>query len=112
MSSEESRTHRYVSLVRLLVRYGRSDLVSGAGLDEYADPSVDSRETSDRAEQFAADLESMGPTYIKLGQLLSTRFDLLPPAYTTALSRLQDEIEPFPADEVHALIEAELDAEV
>lgn len=112
MSSEHSRTHRYASLVRLLVRHGRSDLVSGAGLDEYADPSGDSPETSDRAEQFAADLEAMGPTYIKLGQLLSTRFDLLPPAYTTALSRLQDSIEPFPAEEVHALIEAELDAEV
>jgi ubiquinone biosynthesis protein len=112
MPSEESRTHRYASLVRLLVRHGRSDLVSGAGLDEYADPSVDSRETSDRAEQFAADLEAMGPTYIKLGQLLSTRFDLLPPAYTTALSRLQDAIEPFPTNEVRALIEAELGAEV
>ena len=112
MPSEESRTHRYASLVRLLVRHGRSDLVSGAGLDEYADPSADPQETSDRAEQFAADLEDMGPTYIKLGQLLSTRFDLLPPAYTTALSRLQDSIEPFPTEEVHALIEAELGAEV
>jgi ubiquinone biosynthesis protein len=112
MSSEESRTHRYAALVRLLVRHGRSDLVSGAGLDQYADPTVHSDETSDRAEQFAADLESMGPTYIKLGQLLSTRFDLLPPAYTTALSRLQDSVEPFPTDEVRALIEDELGAEV
>jgi ubiquinone biosynthesis protein len=112
MPSEESRTHRYAALVRLLVRHGRSDLVSGAGLDQYADPTVHSDETSDRAEQFAADLESMGPTYIKLGQLLSTRFDLLPPAYTTALSRLQDSVEPFPTDEVRALIEDELGAEV
>jgi predicted unusual protein kinase regulating ubiquinone biosynthesis (AarF/ABC1/UbiB family) len=112
MPSEDSRTHRYAALVRLLVRHGRSDLVSGAGLDQYADPSVPSDETSDRAEQFAADLEAMGPTYIKLGQLLSTRFDLLPPAYTTALSRLQDSVEPFPTDEVRALIEAELGAEV
>jgi ubiquinone biosynthesis protein len=112
MPSEESRTHRYAALVRLLVRHGRSDLVSGAGLDQYDDPTVHSDETSDRAEQFAADLESMGPTYIKLGQLLSTRFDLLPPAYTTALSRLQDSVEPFPTDEVRALIEDELGAEV
>src|SRR4051812_30757260 len=112
MSSEEPRTHRYAALVRLLVRHGRSDLVSGAGLDQYADPSAIRQETSDQAEQFAADLEAMGPTYIKLGQLLSTRFDLLPPAYTTALSRLQDEIEPFPSEEVHALIRAELGSEV
>ena len=112
MSSDESRTHRYAALVRLLIRHGRSDLVSGAGLDQYADPSVHSEETTDRAEQFAADLEAMGPTYIKLGQLLSTRFDLLPPAYTTALSRLQDSVEPFPTDQVRALIAEELGAEV
>ena len=84
---------RYMDLVRLLRRYGRSDLVSGAQLDEFAvdgadadDPVTGDHET---AEQFAADLERMGPTFIKLGQLLSTRFDLLPPAYTTALTRLQ-----------------------
>ncbi len=112
MPSEESGPHRYAALVRLLVRHGRSDLVSGAGLDEYADPGSDSDETTDQAEAFASDLEALGPTYIKLGQLLSTRFDLLPAAYTTALSRLQDEIEPFPADEVRALVETELGTEV
>jgi ubiquinone biosynthesis protein len=113
MPTHQTRPHRYAALVRLLVRHGRSDLVSGAGLDEYAgETSVDSGETTDQAEAFAADLEAMGPTYIKLGQLLSTRFDLLPPAYTTALSRLQDEIEPFPAAEVRAVVAAELGAEV
>lgn len=111
--AQASGPHRYVALARLLLRHGRSDLVSGAGLGEYAtEPPSDSDETTDRAEAFAADLEAMGPTYIKLGQLLSTRFDLLPPAYTTALSRLQDQIEPFPADEVRALITTELGAEV
>jgi predicted unusual protein kinase regulating ubiquinone biosynthesis (AarF/ABC1/UbiB family) len=112
MPSEDSLPHRYAALVRLLVRHGRSDLVSGAGLDEYADPGAAADETTDQAEAFAADLEALGPTYIKLGQLLSTRFDLLPPAYTTALSRLQDEIQPFPSDEVRALVAAELDTEV
>jgi predicted unusual protein kinase regulating ubiquinone biosynthesis (AarF/ABC1/UbiB family) len=107
----DSRARRYAALVRLLVRHGRSDLVSGAGLDEYATESTPD-ETSDQAVAFAADLEAMGPTYIKLGQLLSTRFDLLPPAYTTALSRLQDAIEPFPTSEVHAVVEADLGAEV
>jgi ubiquinone biosynthesis protein len=111
MPLEDSRTRRYAAIVRLLVRHGRSDLVSGAGLEEYADDSVDSDETTDRAKSFAADLEAMGPTYIKLGQLLSTRFDLLPEAYTTALSRLQDEVEPFPAEEARTLIAAELGTE-
>jgi predicted unusual protein kinase regulating ubiquinone biosynthesis (AarF/ABC1/UbiB family) len=112
-ASDEPRVGRYAALVRLLVRHGRSDLVSGAGLEEYAaDPTVDSEETTDRAEAFASDLEAMGPTYIKLGQLLSTRFDLLPPAYTTALSRLQDEVEPFPSAQVREVVAEELGAEV
>jgi len=107
---------RYMDLVRLLRRYGRSDLVSGAQLDEFAvdgpdadDPVTGDQETADR---FAADLERMGPTFIKLGQLLSTRFDLLPPAYTTALTRLQDTVEPIPFGEVREVVERELGASI
>jgi ubiquinone biosynthesis protein len=103
---------RYSALVRLLVRHGRSDLVSGAGLESYiAGDEVPVADT-DVAEAFARDLESMGPTYIKLGQLLSTRFDLLPPAYTTALSRLQDEVEPFPYAQVAELVAQELGSDI
>jgi ubiquinone biosynthesis protein len=113
MPTDSSRARRYAAIVRLLVRHGRSDLVSGAGLDEYAaDARFDQTETTDQAEAFAADLEAMGPTYVKLGQLLSTRFDLLPAAYTAALSRLQDEVEPFPAEDVRTLVRTELDADV
>src|SRR5690606_28666428 len=65
-------------------------------------------EILDRGEAFAHDLEAMGPTYIKLGQLLSTRFDLLPPAYTKALARLQDDVAPFDFDQVRELVEEEL----
>jgi predicted unusual protein kinase regulating ubiquinone biosynthesis (AarF/ABC1/UbiB family) len=50
----------------------------------------------------------MGPTFIKLGQLLSTRSDLLAPAYLDALARLQDDVEPFDFAEVEATVEAEL----
>lgn len=112
MLSDESSTRRYSAIARLLVRYGRSDLVSGANLDEYAVDTDASEETTDKAEAFAADLESMGPTFIKLGQLLSTRFDLLPTPYTTALSRLQDEVEPFDVELVRQTIESELGADV
>ncbi|WP_243057399.1 AarF/ABC1/UbiB kinase family protein [Nocardioides sp. SR21] len=111
MSTHESTTRRYAGIARLLVRHGRSDLVSGAGLDEHvADESDDA--TSDKAEAFAADLEAMGPTFIKLGQLLSTRFDLLPASYTSALSRLQDEVEPFGFEVVESTIAEELGADV
>jgi len=112
MPPDASRAGRYVAIVRLLLRHGRSDLVSGAGLDEYSDGVDDSEETSEKAESLTEDLESMGPTFIKLGQLLSTRFDLLPPAYTTALGRLQDEVEPFDGATARATVEAELGAEV
>ena len=111
---------RYMDLVRLLRRYGRSDLVSGARLDEFAaddagaGTGADDPVTGDQptAERFAADLERMGPTFIKLGQLLSTRFDLLPPAYTTALTRLQDAVEPIPFAQVREVVEAELGATI
>ena len=103
---------RYAALVRLLLRYGRSDLVSGAGLDEYAVDDAGVVGDTDQAQAFAADLEAMGPTYIKLGQLLSTRFDLLPSAYTDALTRLQDTVEPFPVEQVREIIESELNMSI
>src|SRR6478736_6842786 len=111
MSYEESSTRRYAGIARLLVRHGRSDLVSGASLDEYVS-DTDDEPTSDKAEAFAADLEAMGPTFIKLGQLLSTRFDLLPASYTSALSRLQDEVEPFDFEVVQSTIAEELGSDV
>ena len=119
---ESPLNSRYADLVRLLTRYGRSDLVSGAQLDEFAvaEPSgsvgvedaADATGDVPNAEQFASDLERMGPTFVKLGQLLSTRFDLLPAAYTTALGRLQDSVEPIPFDEIREVVESELGARI
>jgi ubiquinone biosynthesis protein len=112
MSPDESRTRRYAAIARLLVRHGRSDLLSGASLDEYAVEADEDGGPTDRAEAFAADLEATGPTFIKLGQLLSTRFDLLPASYTTALSRLQDEVEPIDPEVVERTIAEELGSDV
>jgi ubiquinone biosynthesis protein len=105
------RTRRYFDLLRLFVRYGRTDLVSSAGLDEF---DIDDEAAVDdaAATALADDLESMGPTYVKLGQLLSTRFDLLPQPYTEALARLQDSVEPFPFDQVRETVETELGAQL
>lgn len=102
---------RYADLVRLLLRYGRSDLVTGSGLGdvEVGSPAASPGDPA-TAEAFAADLERMGPTWIKLGQLLSTRHDLLPPAYTEALARLQDDVGPFDGDVAAAVVEEELGA--
>ena len=106
-TSSASRTTR---LVGLLLRHGRSDLVSAAGFDEFA-PAPDAEPgDGDLAERFARDLEALGPTYIKLGQLLSSRVDLLPAAYTTALAGLQDHVTPFPFAEVERIVEEDLGA--
>lgn len=99
---------RYADLARLLMRYGGSDLVAGVGLDELGETEPDSGDAAEQAQQLAADLERMGPTYIKFGQLLSTRVDLLPRAYTDALTRLQDAVEPFPFAEVEQIVTREL----
>jgi ubiquinone biosynthesis protein len=60
------------------------------------------------AEAFVCDLESLGPTFVKIGQLLSTRADLLPQPYLDALVRLQDDVEPFPFSDVETILQEEL----
>lgn len=59
-------------------------------------------------EQLVNDLESMGPTYVKLGQVLAGRADLMPAAYRKSLERLQDHVKPFPYEEVEQIVEQEL----
>jgi len=56
-------------------------------------------------------LEELGPTFIKLGQLLSTRPDLMPPAYADELAKLQDDAPPVPVEEIRDAIRQELGAE-
>lgn len=108
VSLKPERLKRYKDVALLLVKYGRSDLVKQAGLADHVDLDEVSEETTPKAEELALDLEKLGPTFIKLGQLLSTRADLLPPAYLEALSRLQDQIEPFPYEEVDRIVSGEL----
>ncbi len=100
---------RYKEVAMLLVKYGRSDLVKQAGLEDSIELDETQLETvMPKAEELAADLEALGPTFIKLGQLLSTRADLLPAPYLEALTRLQDQIEPFPYEEVDRVVSGEL----
>jgi predicted unusual protein kinase regulating ubiquinone biosynthesis (AarF/ABC1/UbiB family) len=98
---------RYKDISLLLMRYGRADLVSGMGLPGEEGPPDTEGMTASAAE-LAADLERLGPTYVKLGQLLSTRADLLPPPYVQALARLQDDVAPFDSDEVERIVGSEL----
>ena len=108
MPLQAAHAGRYLALARLLARHGRSDLVSDVGFDEFLVDTAVQVGDAEQGQDLAAELERMGPTYIKLGQLLSTRVDLLPAAYTEALTRLQDDVEPIEFDQVREIVESEL----
>jgi predicted unusual protein kinase regulating ubiquinone biosynthesis (AarF/ABC1/UbiB family) len=111
ISLKPQHLKRYKDIAWLLMKYGRSDLVKNAGLDSVLkdeDPAPAQVESPPEAKALADDLEKMGPTFIKLGQLLSTRPDLLPMPYLEALTRLQDKVEPFSYEEVEAIVSSEL----
>ncbi len=111
-SLSPDRLKRYAGLARLFHKYGSRDLVTRAGLDDAlhgaADEDATTASTDPVATQLACDLERLGPAYVKLGQLLSTRSDLLPPAYLDALARLQDRVEPFSFGDVERIVQDEL----
>jgi ubiquinone biosynthesis protein len=98
---------RYKDIAMLLVKHGRSGMEHASD-----DVEVDDAEARRDAEKLAGDLEDMGPTFVKLGQLLSTRSDLLPAPYLNALSRLQDNVKPFAFEEVEAIVTSELGVRV
>src|SRR5437764_4353991 len=108
----KSRNHahvkRYKDIPVLLIKYGRSDVVTEAGWNGDVQHHAVSGQTPAKAEELATDLEAMGPTFVKLGQLLSSRADLLPPAYIAPLARLQDNVAPFPFEDVERIVTEEL----
>jgi len=80
--------------------------------DDFSLEDYHDEEEEDHAAGLASALEELGPCFIKLGQLLSTRPDLLPPNYIEALSRLQNTVTPVPGDKITAIIESELGAPI
>ena len=104
LSLRPEHLKRYKDLGALFMKYGRADL----GAEAEGAPAAAAAPSPEVAEKLTADLEELGPTYVKLGQLLSTRADLLPPPFLDALSRLQDKVGPFPYADVEAIVTAEL----
>lgn len=107
---------RYREIIGVLVKYGFEDVVDRMGLARYQalgrrllrlGERPGARRLT-RAERVRCAIEELGPTFIKFGQALSTRADLLPADLVAELARLQDEVPPFPASEAQATIEAEL----
>ena len=103
-----SHVKRYSEIATLLIKYGRGDVVSEAGWEEHAAANRTAVAAPAKAEELAKDLEAMGPTFVKLGQLLSSRADLLPAPYIQALARLQDDVAPFPYEDVERIVTEEL----
>ena len=104
---------RYREIATILVRYGFGDLVRRMALDQRLGIRLVTGgrlklENLSRAERVRMMLEELGPTFVKLGQILSMRPDLVPPAYLHELAKLQDEVPPFPCEEVQKIIETEL----
>jgi ubiquinone biosynthesis protein len=105
---------REISMV--FVRHGLGDLVRRAGIAtvlEHAGHVFHWGETTEIAhlevqQRTRLAFEQLGPTFVKLGQMLSTREDLLPPAWTTELARLHSDVAPVPFDDLLPQIEQAL----
>ncbi len=112
LSMKPEHLRRYKDVARLLLKYGRGDVARAVeadrGLFEDDSEPVEPTGPDGAPEALAADLEALGPTFVKLGQILSSRSDLLPVPYLEALARLQDRVEPFPFEEVEKVVQAEL----
>ena len=106
---------RLAALVGLFTRYGLADFARAQGLKGIAPDldDVDSDEAAKGNEQavaFRKRLVELGPAYVKLGQVLSTRPDLLPETYIRELEKLQDDVDPLPFEQVVDVVETELHA--
>ncbi len=99
---------RYKDIAKLFMTYGRNDLITSAGLEDVNLEEKENEDETGRIENLPTDLENLGPTYVKLGQFLSTRSDMLPDEYINVLERLQDKVKPFPFEKVQEIISKEI----
>ena len=106
---------RYGEILNVLIKYGFGDLVDVLNIKQHIEIGIEKITGKEperiaklsRPERVRMTLEELGPTFVKLGQLLSTRPDLIPLEYVQELSKLQDNVPAFPYDEVRAAVKAE-----
>jgi len=102
-------------ITSVLARFGFASMIQGlerlvpGGIRVTPDPEASALEMPVRLRLA---IEELGPTAIKLGQMLSSRSDLLPREYVEQLRRLQDRVAPFPVEQAHRVIKQELKADV
>ena len=108
--------NRYRQILSVLIKYGFGDLIETLNIEQYIEIGLqminkkrrERVEKSSRAERVRMAFEELGPTYIKLGQILSTRPDLVQIDFVHELSKLQDEVPPFPFKDAKRIVESEL----
>jgi len=110
MKIAPANLRRYKDVAWLMMKYGGRVIAAESSFPDAF--NGDAPEAAKDATMLASDLERLGPAFVKIGQLLSTRADLLPPAFLEALSRLQDKVEPVPVEKIREVIEEELGARI
>jgi len=110
LSLKPHHVKRYKDIAMLFLKYGTADLAKEFAHEDSGDEKNLLTQKSDhfKPDDLADDLEKMGPTFVKFGQLLSSRPDLLPEPYLKALARLQDKVKPFPYEQVEEIVAGEL----
>jgi len=99
---------RSAQILRFLLKYRSAGVFTGLDLDAAGSDEDVPAPTEARPEEFVADLEALGPAFVKIGQALSTRPDMVPAPYIAALERMQDEVATVPFDVIREVVEAEL----
>jgi len=108
--------NRLRQILNILIRHGFGELVSQLhvfrlyilGKRFLAPKSEDVRAHKSTPERLRLALEELGPTFVKLGQLMSTRADWFPDEWSTEFKKLQDKVPPFTFEQVRELVEKEL----
>lgn len=110
LSLKPHHLKRYKDIAMLFWKYGTGDVAKEFASEVNGDEKspLPAGPGQPAPEQLADDLERMGPTFVKFGQLLSGRPDLLPESYLKALARLQDKVKPFSYEQVEETISSEL----
>ena len=99
---------RTARILGFLFKYRKAGVFEGLYLDDLHEHADHPANRDTRPEQFVNDLEALGPTFVKIGQALSTRPDMVPPDYLAALERMQDDVAPIDPAVVRGLVEEEL----